>query len=209
MNYWESSWYQPAGACAYVEVSTETPVQKSELMKLWSYGFCWNIWISYSHPQIDWKVNQHWIDRDLLFHLFGDDYKLVSPSPWTGFGFWVTFFESSRPRIAGRQVCYSSCRYQLRRPSMHSQMPKSCRRLDTAFTSLTEARISSMEVSEHTGTPKWHPFSWDFPLYTIHFGDLHLRKPPYVILTFGRSRLAGVFRLQRCQRFDVIWGHVW
>ena len=28
----------------------------------------------YSHPQIDGKVNHHQISRDLLFHLFGDDY---------------------------------------------------------------------------------------------------------------------------------------
>ena len=30
----------------------------------------------YSHPQIDGKVNQHQISRDLLFHLFGDDYTV-------------------------------------------------------------------------------------------------------------------------------------
>ena len=29
----------------------------------------------YSHPQIDGKVNHHQISRDLLFHLFGDDYS--------------------------------------------------------------------------------------------------------------------------------------
>ena len=29
----------------------------------------------YSHPQIDGKVNHHQISRDLLFHLFGDDYN--------------------------------------------------------------------------------------------------------------------------------------
>ena len=29
----------------------------------------------YSHPQIDGKVNHHQISRDLLFHLFGDDYR--------------------------------------------------------------------------------------------------------------------------------------
>jgi len=29
---------------------------------------------TYSHPQIDGKVNHHQISRDLLFHLFGDDY---------------------------------------------------------------------------------------------------------------------------------------
>ena len=28
----------------------------------------------YSNPQIDGKVNHHQISRDLLFHLFGDDY---------------------------------------------------------------------------------------------------------------------------------------
>ena len=33
----------------------------------------------YSHPQIDGKVNQHQISRDLLFHLFGDDYILDFP----------------------------------------------------------------------------------------------------------------------------------
>jgi hypothetical protein len=32
--------------------------------------------VGYSHPQIDGKVNHHQISRDLLFHLFGDDYKL-------------------------------------------------------------------------------------------------------------------------------------
>ena len=31
--------------------------------------------IVYSHPQIDGKVNHHQISRDLLFHLFGDDYN--------------------------------------------------------------------------------------------------------------------------------------
>ena len=39
----------------------------------------------YSHPQIDGKVNQHQISRDLLFHLFGDDYREdkhdVNPNP--------------------------------------------------------------------------------------------------------------------------------
>ena len=35
--------------------------------------------IHYSHPQIDGKVNHHQISRDLLFHLFGDDYNLISP----------------------------------------------------------------------------------------------------------------------------------
>ena len=30
---------------------------------------------TYSHPQIDGKVNHHQISRDLLFHLFGDDYN--------------------------------------------------------------------------------------------------------------------------------------
>ena len=39
----------------------------------------------YSHPQIDEKVNQHQISRDLLFHLFGDDYREdkhdVNPNP--------------------------------------------------------------------------------------------------------------------------------
>ena len=34
--------------------------------------------IHYSHPQIDGRVNHHWISRDLLFHLFGDDYKHIS-----------------------------------------------------------------------------------------------------------------------------------
>ena len=34
------------------------------------YKTVWN----YSHPQIDGKVNHHQISRDLLFHLFGDDY---------------------------------------------------------------------------------------------------------------------------------------
>ena len=29
----------------------------------------------YSHPQIDGKVNHHWISRDFLSHLFGDDYR--------------------------------------------------------------------------------------------------------------------------------------
>ena len=29
-----------------------------------------------SHPQIDGKVNHHEISRDLLLHLFGDDYNL-------------------------------------------------------------------------------------------------------------------------------------
>ena len=28
----------------------------------------------YKHPQIDGKVNHHWMSRDLLVHLFGDDY---------------------------------------------------------------------------------------------------------------------------------------
>ena len=31
---------------------------------------------AYSHPQIDGKVNHHQISRDLLFHLFGDDYSI-------------------------------------------------------------------------------------------------------------------------------------
>ena len=31
--------------------------------------------IHYSHPQIDGKVNNHQISRDLLFHLFGDYYN--------------------------------------------------------------------------------------------------------------------------------------
>ena len=30
----------------------------------------------HSHPQIDGKVNRHQISRDLLFHLFGDDYNI-------------------------------------------------------------------------------------------------------------------------------------
>ena len=30
-----------------------------------------------SHPQIDGKVNHHWICRDFLFHLFGDDYIYI------------------------------------------------------------------------------------------------------------------------------------
>ena len=36
--------------------------------------------INYSHPQIDSKVNHHWISRNLLFHLFGDDYLVVHPT---------------------------------------------------------------------------------------------------------------------------------
>ena len=32
---------------------------------------------TYSHPQIDGKVNHHQISRDLLFHLFGDDYIYI------------------------------------------------------------------------------------------------------------------------------------
>ena len=33
------------------------------------------VWLYiYSNPQIDGKVNHHQISRDLLFHLFGDDY---------------------------------------------------------------------------------------------------------------------------------------
>ena len=35
------------------------------------------IQIMYSYPQIDGKVNHHEISRDLLFHLFGDDYMLI------------------------------------------------------------------------------------------------------------------------------------
>ena len=31
----------------------------------------------YSHPHIDGKVNHHWISRDLLFHLFGDEYMYI------------------------------------------------------------------------------------------------------------------------------------
>ena len=34
---------------------------------------------TYSHPQIDGKVNHHQISRHLLFHLFGDDYTRKSP----------------------------------------------------------------------------------------------------------------------------------
>jgi hypothetical protein len=33
----------------------------------------YNVYI-YSHPQTDGTVNHHQISRDLLFHLFGDDY---------------------------------------------------------------------------------------------------------------------------------------
>ena len=36
----------------------------------------------YSHPQIDGKVNHHQISRDLLFHLFGDDYSIMSCSKY-------------------------------------------------------------------------------------------------------------------------------
>ena len=31
----------------------------------------------YSYPQIDGKVNPYKFDGDLLFHLFGDDYKCI------------------------------------------------------------------------------------------------------------------------------------
>ena len=40
--------------------------------------WCWYIYI-YSHPQIDGKVNHHQICRDLLFHLFGDNYMCFWP----------------------------------------------------------------------------------------------------------------------------------
>ena len=36
-------------------------------------GYCNGI----VNPQIDGKVNHHQIDRDLLFHLFGDDYIYI------------------------------------------------------------------------------------------------------------------------------------
>ena len=31
----------------------------------------------YSHPQLDGAINHHWIARDLLFHVFGDDYHVI------------------------------------------------------------------------------------------------------------------------------------
>ena len=34
------------------------------------------VYICYSHPQIDGKVNSYSFDGDLLFHLFGDDYNI-------------------------------------------------------------------------------------------------------------------------------------
>ena len=51
--------------------------------RLPSMGDQWNIWDNIwnnivSHPQIDGKANYHWISRDLLFHLFGDDYIYIS-----------------------------------------------------------------------------------------------------------------------------------
>ena len=47
----------------------------------------------YSHPQIDGKVNHHQISRDLLFHLFGDDYNdLNLPEGWKQPKEWRIFF---------------------------------------------------------------------------------------------------------------------
>ena len=47
-----------------------------------SYSWVWKVQQiptqfqqTYSQPQIDGKVNQHCMSRDLLFHLFGDDYR--------------------------------------------------------------------------------------------------------------------------------------
>ena len=48
--------------------------------KLWPI-LAWELYENcelYSHPQIDGKVSHHQISRDLLFHLFGDDYSYVS-----------------------------------------------------------------------------------------------------------------------------------
>ena len=56
----------------------------------------------YSHPQIDGKVNHHQISRDLLFHLFGDDYNdLNLPEGWKQPKEWRFFF----PELVEGTVC--------------------------------------------------------------------------------------------------------
>jgi hypothetical protein len=47
-----------------------------------SHPYMYNVYI-YSHPQTDGTVNHHQISRDLLFHLFGDDYIYIN-CVWMG-----------------------------------------------------------------------------------------------------------------------------
>ena len=98
--------------------------------------------------------------------------KLLSPSSQASLP-RVTGFTS--PRIAGRQVCCSTCRYQLRRPSMHSQMPKSCRRLETAFTNSTEARFFCLK--EFKVEAEWSWMKLERYENLRWFGDFYVYMP--------------------------------
>ena len=76
---------------------------------------CWKIFFPhrstyiyiYSHPQIDGKVNHHQISRNLLFHLFGDDYRFQHIFSWDvdGYHSLVSFvfvvFDVSRAFLPG------------------------------------------------------------------------------------------------------------
>ena len=56
--------------------SARGPLKIASLVDAVAFGGIWRCEsvVNYSHPQIDGKVNHHQISRDLLFHLFGDDY---------------------------------------------------------------------------------------------------------------------------------------
>ena len=52
------------------------------------------------------------------------------------------------------------------------------------------------------GVPSNHPFSWDFPLYTNHFGYPHLCKPPF--LWPRKNLLTPDFKWRRLPRSHIL-----